>query len=176
VLASVPKDENNTTWRDGAILLPTGSEFGSTIPGTGQGVRPVGVDMFDATRSALHGTLRHPVPGGLRVAQHLMVWLTLCLGPHSSKCLVGKRACEYAVTQPTLRDRRSSKMSLPGQQRPWAAYEPPQGSLAFSVAQPTRSTGGDPFDALAVQMPLRSQELLYYCEFHLCPFSPMSES
>lgn len=64
--------------------------------------------------------------------------------------------------EPPLRERRSNKRSLPGQQQPWAAQEPP-GSPSCSVAQLTRHASGDPFDTLAVQMPLKSQELFYYC-------------
>ena len=103
-----------------------------------------------------------------RVAQQLSNVVDILSWYNSSNCLVGKRACEYPTIEPTLRDRRSDKTSLPGQQQPWALHEP-QGSLVFSVSQLTRTTSGDPFDSLAVQMPLKSQELFYYCEFHSYP-------
>ncbi|KAB5518855.1 hypothetical protein GE09DRAFT_1208189 [Coniochaeta sp. 2T2.1] len=81
--------------------------------------------------------------------------------PSCSNCLVGQRACEYPPMEPTLRERRSHNRTLPGQQQPWAVHEA-HGSLSFSVSQLTRHAAGDPFDALAVQMPLKSQELFHY--------------
>ena len=74
---------------------------------------------------------------------------------HSTNCLRLSSAsiCQYPPAECALKERASRQPKLPGVQEPWVV-----------VWQPA-NTALDPFNAMSINMPLRSRELFRYCKF-----------
>lgn len=70
----------------------------------------------------------------------------------SANCTATARACEYPLAGQVLRD-RGTREKPPGVLAPWQ-LGPPQ-----DLGKPL-----DPFSSLPIGMPLRSLELLKYCQ------------
>ncbi|CAH0020863.1 unnamed protein product [Clonostachys rhizophaga] len=88
--------------------------------------------------------------------------------PVCSNCVVTMRPCIYPPPSIPLNERKliTKSRTLPGQHAPWHVAGDRLNRVVTAIAPIYGPLGAplDPFESLALQMPFKSADLLYYCK------------